>query len=266
MLPKRRQSHQGDKLCDVSTVPLVARWPVFLARGSDADGEPHYLVPRPKDQKTIDEADRGLLLHIGYIAREQQARCSRSWCINTSDHTCQWSEGLRRLIKCLWQRLPNTMGLEETGPRCITTCSYTSRKQLALWSRSVCINTPGPRSISRCGHFQTCGSMCGNISDHACQTFKGWARSPRQDASNNHPWSGPLSKSNGMVAIRLGQSSRSDTKDMIKLIPKYLGRPLQMRTFSWSPPLCYGQLPACTFGSCSDQRKDEQATSETFNR
>ena len=28
--------------CDVSTVPLVARWPVFLARGSDADGGPHY--------------------------------------------------------------------------------------------------------------------------------------------------------------------------------------------------------------------------------
>ena len=28
VLPKRRQSHQGDKLCDVSTVPLVARWPV----------------------------------------------------------------------------------------------------------------------------------------------------------------------------------------------------------------------------------------------
>ena len=44
VLPKRRQSHQGDKLCDVSTVPLVARWPVFLARGSDADGEPHYDV------------------------------------------------------------------------------------------------------------------------------------------------------------------------------------------------------------------------------
>ena len=42
VLPKRRQSHQSDKLCDVSTVPLVARWPVFLARGSDADGEPHY--------------------------------------------------------------------------------------------------------------------------------------------------------------------------------------------------------------------------------
>ena len=41
VLPKRRQSHQGDKLCDVSTVPLVARGPVFLARGSDADGEPH---------------------------------------------------------------------------------------------------------------------------------------------------------------------------------------------------------------------------------
>ena len=41
VLPKRRQLHQGDKLCDVSTVPLVARWPVFLARGSDADGEPH---------------------------------------------------------------------------------------------------------------------------------------------------------------------------------------------------------------------------------
>ena len=31
VLPKRRQSHRGDKLCDVSTVPLVARWPVFLA-------------------------------------------------------------------------------------------------------------------------------------------------------------------------------------------------------------------------------------------
>ena len=31
------------KLCDVGTVPLVARWPVFLARGSDADGEPHYI-------------------------------------------------------------------------------------------------------------------------------------------------------------------------------------------------------------------------------
>ena len=41
VLPERRQSHQGDKLCDVSTVALVARWPVFLARGSDADGEPH---------------------------------------------------------------------------------------------------------------------------------------------------------------------------------------------------------------------------------
>ena len=41
VLPKRRQWHQGDKLCDVSTVSLVARWPVFLARGSDADGEPH---------------------------------------------------------------------------------------------------------------------------------------------------------------------------------------------------------------------------------
>ena len=45
VLPKRRQSHQGDKLCDVSTVPLVARWPVFLARGSDADGEPHSAQP-----------------------------------------------------------------------------------------------------------------------------------------------------------------------------------------------------------------------------
>ena len=47
VLPKRRQSHQGDKLCDVSTVPLVARWPVFLARGSDADGEPHYTCTWP---------------------------------------------------------------------------------------------------------------------------------------------------------------------------------------------------------------------------
>ena len=44
VLPERRQSHQGDKLCDVSTVPLVARWPVFLARRSDADGEPHWKI------------------------------------------------------------------------------------------------------------------------------------------------------------------------------------------------------------------------------
>ena len=44
VLPKRQQLHQGDKLCDVSTVPLVARWPVFLARGSDADGEPHWVL------------------------------------------------------------------------------------------------------------------------------------------------------------------------------------------------------------------------------
>ena len=47
LLPKRRQSHQGDKLCDVSTGPLVARWPVFLARGSDADGEPHCCFSFP---------------------------------------------------------------------------------------------------------------------------------------------------------------------------------------------------------------------------
>ena len=47
VLPERRQSHQGDKLCDVSTVPLVARWPVFLARGSDADGEPHSPLRSP---------------------------------------------------------------------------------------------------------------------------------------------------------------------------------------------------------------------------
>ena len=47
VLPEGRQSHQGNKLCDVSTVPLVARWPVFLARGSDADGEPHsHQAPR----------------------------------------------------------------------------------------------------------------------------------------------------------------------------------------------------------------------------
>ena len=44
VLPKRRQSHQGDKPCDISTVPLVARWPVFLARWSDADGEPHCYM------------------------------------------------------------------------------------------------------------------------------------------------------------------------------------------------------------------------------
>ena len=42
VLPKRRQLHQGDKLCDVGTVPLVARWPVYLACGSDVDGKPHY--------------------------------------------------------------------------------------------------------------------------------------------------------------------------------------------------------------------------------
>ena len=43
VLPEQRQSHQGDKLCDVSTVPLVARWPVLLARGSHLDGEPHWI-------------------------------------------------------------------------------------------------------------------------------------------------------------------------------------------------------------------------------
>ena len=48
VLPKQRQSHQGDKLCDVSTVPMVARWPAFLARGSDADGEPHFWPPLPR--------------------------------------------------------------------------------------------------------------------------------------------------------------------------------------------------------------------------
>ena len=47
VLPKRRQSHQGDKLCDVGTVPLVARWPVFLAHGSDVDGEPHWTLLAP---------------------------------------------------------------------------------------------------------------------------------------------------------------------------------------------------------------------------
>ena len=41
VLPKRRQSHQGDKLCDVGTVPLVARWPRIFGARSDADGEPH---------------------------------------------------------------------------------------------------------------------------------------------------------------------------------------------------------------------------------
>ena len=49
-MPRRQRAAQatiatkGDKVCDVSTVPLVARWPVFLARGSDADGEPHYAT------------------------------------------------------------------------------------------------------------------------------------------------------------------------------------------------------------------------------
>ena len=53
VLPKRRQSHQGDKLCDVSTVPLVARWPVLLARGSDADGEPHCSAVTVKTEHEI---------------------------------------------------------------------------------------------------------------------------------------------------------------------------------------------------------------------
>ena len=53
VLPKRRQSHQGDKLCDVSTVPLVARWPVFLARGSDADGEPHCSAEASHDREPL---------------------------------------------------------------------------------------------------------------------------------------------------------------------------------------------------------------------
>ena len=43
VLPQQRQSHQGDKLYDVSTVLLVACWPVLLARGSHADGEPHSI-------------------------------------------------------------------------------------------------------------------------------------------------------------------------------------------------------------------------------
>ena len=64
VLPKRRQSHQGDKLCDVGTVPLVARWPVFLARGSDADGEPHWNKPRNVHccrfpDETVWERERG---------------------------------------------------------------------------------------------------------------------------------------------------------------------------------------------------------------
>ena len=44
VLPKRRQSHQGDNLCDISMVTLMARWPVFLACRSDADGEPHWPI------------------------------------------------------------------------------------------------------------------------------------------------------------------------------------------------------------------------------
>ena len=71
MLPKRRQSHQGDKLCDVSTVPLVARWPVFLARGSDADGEPHYSGREKLGQSAIDIALHQGLMHGFFPGSDQ---------------------------------------------------------------------------------------------------------------------------------------------------------------------------------------------------
>ena len=84
VLPKRRQSHQGDKLCDVSTVPLVARWPVFLARGSDADGEPH-LTGTNYDQTCS-------VLTTGYDPMEND------WIIVVEVSTPHWLPRTRRLV------------------------------------------------------------------------------------------------------------------------------------------------------------------------
>ena len=81
VLPKRRQSHQGDKLCDVSMVPLVARWPVFSARGSDADSEPHWT-------KWINNMPR--LCPWGHICKPT-LRTQWSWqkyCLNHCARTC----------------------------------------------------------------------------------------------------------------------------------------------------------------------------------
>ena len=82
VLPKRRQSHQGDNLCDVSTVPLVARWPVFLARGSDADGEPHLQVLRSDAARVLSmmsRRDHIILvqhqLHWLWLGRESPTKC-----------------------------------------------------------------------------------------------------------------------------------------------------------------------------------------------
>ena len=63
VLRKRRQSHQGDKLCDVNTVPLalVARWPVFSARGSDADDEPH-------GRRTPLEGNQAVSSEVGFLS------------------------------------------------------------------------------------------------------------------------------------------------------------------------------------------------------
>ena len=48
--PKRRQLHQGDKLCDVSTVPLVARWPVFWPADLTRTANPITLTYICNDQ------------------------------------------------------------------------------------------------------------------------------------------------------------------------------------------------------------------------
>ena len=94
VLPKRRQSHQGEKLCDVSTVPLVARWPVFLARRSDADGEPHC-----KRKRTL-EAGKGLFARYNTFisfsgTSNQTAEVKCSYCQGNMTHTsyeCFWYE------------------------------------------------------------------------------------------------------------------------------------------------------------------------------
>ena len=92
VLPKRRQSHQGDKLCDVSTVPLVARWPVFLARGSDADGEPHCTELWLRDGSSRGGTSHrpvatfAYILHTSSLAVKknivtlQCSICSSLWC------------------------------------------------------------------------------------------------------------------------------------------------------------------------------------------
>ena len=53
VLPKRRQSHQGDKLCDVSTVPLVARWPVFFGPRISRGRRTPFRYPQESNEVQI---------------------------------------------------------------------------------------------------------------------------------------------------------------------------------------------------------------------